>query len=175
MSIRIVFLPNLAAVAQKWRRPSIAAGATLSIMAFCLLARTFAQTTKLGGYQRELAHVMAKLIMEDVKKNYYDPTLHGFDLDARFKQASEKIDQASTFSQVFVDIEWALDGLDSHTHFISPVRPTRSEYGWQMELIGPQCLVTAVKPKSDAEKQGLRPGDAVLSVDNYPVSRANIS
>jgi len=149
--------------------------AVTTAVAFFSLAHTLGQTPKLGQFQRELAHVMTKLILDDLKKNYYDPTFHGVDVDARFRQANEKIDQAATFSQVFVDIEWALDGLDSHTHFVSPIRPTRSEYGWQMEMVGPQCLVTAVKPKSDAEKQGLRPGDTMLSVDNYAISRANLS
>jgi len=133
------------------------------------------QQAKLGSQQNELAHTMNKLVLEDLKKNYYDPKFHGVDVDARFREADARIDQATSFNQVFVDIQWALDGLhDSHTFFLTPPRPTRSEYGWQMQMIGTQCLVTAVKPGSDAEKQGLHAGDTVLTVDNLAVARENI-
>lgn len=133
------------------------------------------QEQKLTKFQRELAHTMTKLVLDDVKKNYYDPKYHGIDIEARFRQADDKIEQASSFNQVFVAIQWALDALnDSHTHFVGPPRPTRSEYGWQMQMVGAQCLVTAVKAHSDAEKQGLHAGDAIVSLDNYAVGRDNI-
>jgi C-terminal processing protease CtpA/Prc len=63
---------------------------------------------------------------------------------------------------------------DSHLFFILPARTTRTEYGWQMQAIGDRCLVTAVKPGSDAEAKGLKMGDQVLSVDAYEPKRDNM-
>ena len=149
--------------------------AAVSMAAVTPVAYLECQEQKLTKFQRELAHTMTKLVLDDVKKNYYDPKYHGIDIEARFRQADDKIEQASSFNQVFVAIQWALDALnDSHTHFVGPPRPTRSEYGWQMQMVGAQCLVTAVKAHSDAEKQGLHAGDAIVSLDNYAVGRDNI-
>src|SRR5205085_12587427 len=63
---------------------------------------------------------------------------------------------------------------DSHTFFIPPPRPVDVDYGWKMQVVGDRALVTAVKPGSDAEAQGLRPGDEVLSLDGFRPTRANI-
>lgn len=38
-------------------------------------------------------------------------------------------------------------------------------------MIGDKCLVTAVKPKSDAEKQGLKVGDEILSIEGFRPNR----
>jgi C-terminal processing protease CtpA/Prc len=149
----------------------------LLVLSVCLgsivvAARSFAQQKKLGAYQRDVAHVMLRNILNDVKNHYYDPTFHHVDLDARFRQADQKIDEATSFNQVFVLISWALDSLnDSHTYFVPPPRPSRLEYGWQMQLVGSRCLVTAVKPGTDAERKGLKPGDEILVVDGYSVTR----
>ena len=131
-----------------------------------------AQQKKLDGYQRGLAHSMLKNILNDVKKHYYDPTFHGVDLDGRFREADRKIDEATSFNRVFVLISWALEVLhDSHTYFVVPPRPSRYEYGWQMQPVGTRCLVTAVKPGTDAERKGVRPGDEVVSLDGFALTR----
>jgi carboxyl-terminal processing protease len=60
---------------------------------------------------------------------------------------------------------------DSHTTFYPPSRSAKFEYGWRWQMIGDKCFVTAVKPKSDAEKQGLKAGDEVLEVEGFRPNR----
>jgi carboxyl-terminal processing protease len=43
-----------------------------------------------------------------------------------------------------------------------------------MQAIGDQCYVVAVKPGSDAEVKGLKPGDTVISIDGFKPSRKEL-
>lgn len=45
------------------------------------------------------------------------------------------------------------------------------DYGFQMQMIGDHCYVVRVRPGSDAEAKGVRAGDEVLGVNNYPPAR----
>ncbi len=124
---------------------------------------------------RERGAEMLSLIKSEIKRNYYDPKFHALDLDARFKTAEEKIKQAGSNGQVFAIIAQAvLDLDDSHTFFLPPGRAARTEYGWQMQMIGNKCFVVAVKPKSDAEARGLKPGDEIYSIDGFEPTRDNL-
>jgi C-terminal processing protease CtpA/Prc len=65
--------------------------------------------------QRDQALQMLQDTYEKIRKEYYDPTFHGIDLDARYKEAQQKIRAAQSLSQAFGDIAWMVDGLnDSH-------------------------------------------------------------
>lgn len=109
---------------------------------------------------------MLTVIKEDLQRHYYDPAFHGMDVDARFKAADEKITEAKSLGQIFGTIGQVLADLDdSHTFFLPPGRSYRTEYGWQMRMIGDKCYVTAVKPESDAAAKGLTEGDEVYSID----------
>ncbi|HEX8737328.1 MAG TPA: S41 family peptidase [Pyrinomonadaceae bacterium] len=124
---------------------------------------------------RDRGQEMLKLIKMDLKKNYYDTNLRGMDLEARFKAASEKIDQATSNGHIMGIIAQVLFELDdSHTRFIPPPRAARTEYGWTMQLVGDKTFVTAVKPGSDAEKKGLKVGDEIWSIDGFAPLRDNI-
>jgi carboxyl-terminal processing protease len=115
---------------------------------------------------------MLSTIKNDIQKHYYDPGFHGVDIEARFKAAEERIQSATSNGQIFAIIAQALIDLhDSHTFFIPPSRTYRVEYGWQMRMIGDKCYVVAVKPGSDAESKGLKPGDQVFSVSGYQPGR----
>jgi C-terminal processing protease CtpA/Prc len=97
------------------------------------------------------------------------------DVEARFKAAEEKMKQATTLGQIFGIIAQALLDLDdSHSFFIPPMRASRTDYGWRMQMIGDICYVTAVKPGSDAEAKGLKVGDAVLTIDGFTPTRRNL-
>ena len=63
---------------------------------------------------------------------------------------------------------------DLHTFFSPPSRAVTVEYGWQMQAIGEQCFVTAVKPGSDAAAKGIKAGDLVLSVDGFKPQRKEL-
>ncbi|HEU4594592.1 MAG TPA: S41 family peptidase [Pyrinomonadaceae bacterium] len=133
----------------------------------------FAQ--KLGEYDRERGRQMLKTLKDDIKKNYYDPTFRGIDIEARFREADEAIKQAQSNGQIFGIIAQVLVGFnDSHLYFIPPQRPARTDYGWQMQMIGERCYVSAVKPGSDAETKGLREGDIVRAVDGMVPTREDL-
>jgi carboxyl-terminal processing protease len=118
---------------------------------------------------------MLKAVRDDIRKYYYDPQFRGMDLEARTKLAEERIKQARTNAEVFGTIaQLLLELKDSHTLFIPPQRNARIEYGWQMQTFGDDCYIIAVKPKSDAEAQGLKPGDKVLKVDGIAPNRGNL-
>lgn len=134
----------------------------------------FAQSPP-SAFERERARTMLNVIKGDIKKNYYDPNFHGMDLDARFKEAEEKIKVATSQNQILGIIAQAIIDLDdSHTYFIPPSRPYTIEYGWQMQMVGDKCYVIAVKPDSDAEAKGLKEGDEIYSIDGFGPTRDNL-
>ncbi|HZH30253.1 MAG TPA: S41 family peptidase [Pyrinomonadaceae bacterium] len=122
--------------------------------------------------ERERALTMLGNIKDQLKKHYYDPTIRGMDVDTRFKAAEEKVKQASSLGQAFGVIAQVLLELDdSHTKFYPPSRPERVEYGWEMQMIGDECYVVAVKPGSDAAMQGLKEGDRIIAVERFQPTR----
>lgn len=129
----------------------------------------------LDRIERERALSMLSNTKNELKKNYYDPSFRGMDVDVRFKTAEEKIKQASSLGQAFgIIAQVLLDLNDSHTSFAPPSRAVSVEYGWQMQAVGDQCFVIAVKPGSDAEAKGMKPGDLVLSVDGFKPTRKEL-
>ncbi|HEX5874819.1 MAG TPA: S41 family peptidase [Pyrinomonadaceae bacterium] len=129
----------------------------------------------LSGQDRDRGLIMLKAVRDDIRKNYYDPELRGIDLDARAKAAEERIKQAKSNAEVFgIIAQMLLDFNDSHTLFLPPERAARIEYGWQLQTFGDDPYVIAVKPKSDAEAKGLKPGDKVLAIDGVTPTRANL-
>ncbi len=142
------------------------------LCAFSFGLTTWAQTPSNIGFERSRGRDILKTIKDDIKKNYYDPEFHGLDLEARFKAAEEKIQEAQSVGQIFGIIAQAVIDLDdSHTFFIPPSRSDSVEYGWQMQAFGDKCYVTAIKPGSDAEAKGLKPGDQVLLVGGFKPTR----
>src|SRR5882672_4289128 len=118
--------------------------------------------------QRNRGVVMLQLVKDYLKEYYYDPAYHGMDVEARFKASDDKIKEANSLGQIMGIIAQTLTELnDSHTFFAPPPRPVDVDYGWRMQMIGDTCFVVAVKPKSDAEEQGLKPGDEVLTLDGF--------
>lgn len=138
----------------------------------CALALVNAQTV--SNFDKERGRLMLDMVKQDLKKNYYDPTFRGMDLDARFKAADERIKTATSLGLIFGIIADALDFGDSHTFFIPPSRSYRTEYGWEMQMIGDVCYVVAVKPGSDAASKGLMLGDAIQKIDMFRPKRDNL-
>jgi C-terminal processing protease CtpA/Prc len=131
-----------------------------------------ASAQSLDPFERARAHDMLTVLRDDIKKNYYDPGYRGMDVDAHFKTAEERLKQAGSMGQALGIIAQAmLDMDDSHTFFLPPARASTIEYGWRMQMIGDNCFVTAVKPGSDAEKQGLKVGDQVLAINRFQPTR----
>jgi carboxyl-terminal processing protease len=152
-----------------WSRNLLKVSASLAIALF-FVQLSFAQT--LSSLDRGRAKDMLNAVKGEIKGKYYDPAFHGVDLEARFKAASEALDKATSMGQAFGIIAQAVLELnDSHTTFFPPSRAARFEYGWRWQMIGDKCFITAIKPKSDAEKQGLKVGDEVIEVEGFRPSR----
>ncbi len=147
----------------------------LLVLSLVLLGCVSSSFAQLSGQDRDRGLIMLKAARDDIKKNYYDPNFRGIDLEARSKLAEERIKQAKSNGEVFgVIAQLLLDFNDSHTLFVPPPRSSRVEYGWQMQTFGDNCYVIAVKPKSDADKKGLKPGDKVLKIDGIAPNRSNL-
>ena len=118
---------------------------------------------------------MLQQVHADLREYYYDPTFRGIDLKARVKLAEARIDTAKSNGEIFGIIAQMLSEFDdSHLFFIQPSRVGQVKYGWEMVPIGDSVYVLAVKPGSDAEKKGLRPGDLLLTVNGFMPTRGNL-
>ena len=125
-----------------------------------------------SSLQKSQAKQMLNAIQIGIRENYYDPKFHGIDLNAHFKAAAAKIDEARSMVHAYGIIAQTLIAFeDSHTYFIPPTRTSTVEYGWDMRMIGDACYITAVKPGTDAAAKGLKAGDQLLQVDQFIPTR----
>lgn len=145
---------------------------TIGIALSSVPQRAHAQTT---DFNRDNGISMLNSIKSDIRKNYYDPTFRGIDLDEFFKPVEAKIMKATSIGEVLGIIAQGLMRFDdSHTFLIPPMSATQVEHGWRMQMFGDKCYVIAVKPGSDAEAKGLKPGDRIISVNGITPNRQNI-
>jgi len=129
----------------------------------------------MSSLERERALDMLSTISNDVKKHYYDSNFHGADLNAKFAEAKQNIQKEKSFNMAMSHIAAALDALnDSHTFFLPPQHAYRHSYGMQYQIIGNRCFVTQVRPKSDAQTKGIKPGDEILTINGYQVTRDDL-
>ena len=130
---------------------------------------------EMDGIERGRMKDMLKVVKDEVKKNYYDTNYHGINLDEKFKVAEEKLAAAKTSSQALAIIAQVLmDFNDSHLFLIPPSTNLAVEYGWRMSAIGDKVYVTHVKPGSDAEAKGLKPGDQILSIGGFKPNKKEL-
>jgi C-terminal processing protease CtpA/Prc len=155
-------------------RVRVAAFAAMTCLSLIVAAQP-ASAQGINSEDRSRGHLMLDAMKDDIKRYYYDPNFHGIDVEARFKQAHELIKQAKTLGDVFGIIAQTMMSFDdSHTFFIPPAQTLEADYGWQWRAIGDKCFVVAVKPKSEAEKVGLKVGDQVLTIDGVPAKREDL-
>jgi carboxyl-terminal processing protease len=137
-----------------------------------LLAAQGWSQQRISALDRDRAEGMLQVVANDVRKHYYDPKLHGLDWDVKVADAKAKIEKATSMNMALSHIAAMLDTLnDSHTFFLPPEHSNRYEYGWQYQMVGEHCFVTRVRPKSDAEAKGLKPGDELLTLNGYTPTR----
>ena len=140
-----------------------------------LLLATAGTSQGFDRIERARMKDMLKMVKAEIKDKYYDPTYHGIDLEARFKQAEEKLAQANSTTQSIAIIAQVLvDFNDSHLFFIPPPTNLAVEYGWRMQAIGDKVFITQVKPGSDAEAKGLKIGDQVVSIGGFRPSKKEL-
>ena len=124
---------------------------------------------------RNTAKQMFKQIVGEIRKKYFDPSFGGRDLNAIEAATLERIEKAVSLGQAMGLIAQALiDFNDSHLRFIPPSRTTSVEYDWQLQMIGEDAFIVAVRPGSDAARQKVSPGDRVLAIDGFPPRRSQL-
>ena len=146
-----------------------------SVTALCSLIALSGYGQKLSKYDKDGAKDMLRNVKSEIKGQYFDSKYKGVDIDTVFAAANDKIDSATSLNQAFGIIAQAVLALDdSHTNFYPPSRDLRVDYGWRMQMVGDRCLVTAVRPGSDAEKQGLKIGDQISKIEGFTPSRKEL-
>jgi carboxyl-terminal processing protease len=149
---------------------------TLGLIVTVGLLAPFGWPQQLSRTDRELAQAMLENVASDVRKGYYDPKLHGVDWDAKVRETKEKIAKATSYNTALLQIAALLELLeDSHTFLVPPGVVRHQDYGWRFQMVGKRCYVTQVRPKSDAETKGLRPGDEVVSIEGFNPTREGLS
>jgi len=143
---------------------------------FCLFGGFHSVSAqKFDSIERGRMKDMLKNVKNAIKKNYYDPTFHGIDLDTRFQKAEERIKEVKSSGEAFGVIAQAvIDFNDSHLMFSPPSTGLLVEYGWRMRMIGDKCFIVNVRPGSDAEKKGVKVGDQLLMIDGFNVNRKDL-
>jgi carboxyl-terminal processing protease len=127
---------------------------------------------KITKMERSQVLDMLQQISPDIKKHYYDPKFHGLDWDAKVAEATAKINAADSMPRAVSAIANAVVSLnDSHTFFVPPRYAAHFDYGWQGQMVGDRCFVMRVRPGSDAEKKGLKPGDELLAINGFTPTR----
>jgi carboxyl-terminal processing protease len=152
------------------RKLACLCSAALMIAVALLTANSWGQ--KIDSIDRDRAQVMLHEISSDIKKHYYDPTFHGVNWDAKVEEMKQKIETVDSMNRALSQVAAALDSLnDSHTFFLPPSHSVRYDYGWQGQMIGDRCFVLRVRPGSDAEKKGVKPGDELVGLNGFTPNR----
>ncbi len=145
---------------------------SLSVTCCLFLIPAMAPSQQMNNLDRDRAQVMLSQVMGEVRKHYYDPAFHGLNWEQTTEEARKKIDVAPSNNMALANIAATLDKLnDSHTFFLPPMRPYHHDYGFNYLMVGDRCFVGQVRPKSDAETKGLKPGDEILSINDFTPTR----
>jgi carboxyl-terminal processing protease len=124
---------------------------------------------------RERALGILDAISKGVQNLYYDPKMNGLDWNAVTASARAKIAESNSLNEALAQIAIAVDTLqDSHTRFAPPTRPYHLDFGFEYQMIWSLCFVTQVRPGSDAEAKGLKPGGQILTINGIAPSRQNL-
>jgi C-terminal processing protease CtpA/Prc len=127
------------------------------------------------AFEKDRHKEILRLVKDDVKKHYFDPSFKGIDIEAKYQIAVEKISKAQSIGQLTGIIgQFLIEFDDSHLYFLPPGKANKTDYGFSYRMIGQKCLVVGVDKKSEAEKVGLQVGDELLSIEGYGPTRENI-
>ncbi|MBX3266115.1 MAG: hypothetical protein KF831_05350 [Acidobacteria bacterium] len=118
---------------------------------------------------------MLEAVHRDLKKEYYDPSFRGIDIEKSFRAARAAIKQAQRSGQINAIIaQFLLDLDDSHTYFLPADRAGFVEYGVSFRMVGERCIISFVKNGSDAEKKGVKVGDVVYAIETFEPTRDSL-
>lgn len=145
------------------------------LLVILLAAGVSAGQPRFDRVERQRVQQMLSSLKSEISKNYYDPTFHGIDLEQHFSAAHARLEQATSLGHALGILAQALlDFDDSHTFFLPPSQTTRVDFEWKMQMVGDDCYIVALKPGSDAEKKGLKPGARVLGIEGRKVTRQTL-
>lgn len=114
-------------------------------------------------------------VVREIRKNYYDPAFPGRNPDAMEATARQRIESARSIGDGLAAIaQYTLDFDDSHTYFIPPFQNVDVDYGWDVGIVGERGIILAVDEGSDAQRQGVHPGDLVETINGFPVTRESL-
>jgi C-terminal processing protease CtpA/Prc len=140
--------------------------------------QTPAPTSAGGGIskaERDRALGILDGVSKGIQELYYDPKMNGVDWSAVLEKARARIAQSNSLNEALTQIAIAVDELhDSHTTFQPPARPYHLDFGFEYQMVWSMCLVTRVRPGSDAEVKGLRPGMQITSINGTAPNRRNL-
>jgi carboxyl-terminal processing protease len=123
---------------------------------------------------RERALGIFDAISKGIQERYYDPKMNGLDWNAVTERARAKIAESNSLNEALTQIAVAVDSLhDSHTAFEPPARPYHLDFGFEYRMVWSLCFVTRVRPGSDAETKGLKPGGQILTINGTAPTRQN--
>ncbi len=137
-----------------------------------LCSNTFTATAQDLKAERILHQNILKTIKNDVKENYYDPKMHGIDIEENFKKASGLIDKAASsgeMSDIVSRVLFLFD--DSHLYFMPPRKTASVDYGWELTMVDGKAFISEIKEDSDAFKKGLRVGDQIYMIEGFIPTR----
>jgi carboxyl-terminal processing protease len=124
---------------------------------------------------RERALGILNYLAKGIQEQYYDPKMNGVDWNRVVAAAKTRIDSANSLNDELMQIAVAVDSLnDSHTRFDPPDRPFHLNFGFEYKMVSDRCLVTRVRPGSDAEAKGLKPGAQILRINGIVPKRTNL-
>jgi carboxyl-terminal processing protease len=104
-----------------------------------------------------------------VNENYYDPHFRGTDWAAQRERYRPRAEAARNDAEFRVVASEMLGEIQSSHLYISPParRSGASRIGARFATMGDDVVVAEVAPLSDAYRQGLRPGDRLLSSQDH--------
>jgi carboxyl-terminal processing protease len=148
--------------------------------AVCLLVPT---TARVGTARSEYAATregrlrIFDEVWEQVSERYFDPEFHGVDWQEMRRSLRPRAAEARDEAELYALLRSMLGHLrDPHTRVYAPGESTdwRVQHyvsiGVAVRELHGQVVVTDVERESEAERAGLRAGDAILKVEDEPVA-----
>ncbi len=114
-------------------------------------------------------------VSKGIESLYYDPKMTGLDWNGTLQRARVKIAESNSLNEALTQIAVAVSELnDSHTRFLPPARPYHLDFGFDYQMVWSACLISRVRPGSDPESKGLKPGQQIISINGTAPNRRNL-
>lgn len=112
---------------------------------------------------------------EILTEYYYDPKFKGIDLKARIETAKARVKTLQYNWQMYrVLVQVLMDFNDSHTTMLLPPRSDYFQYGFGMQMIGDDCMITSIKKDSDIASKGVEVGDQIVALGKFRPNRRDL-